>query len=114
MPEYGRSMRRIARVIAWGVVGAAVAGALIGGSFGIAGTSLTQPASAVRVVGPPLRADVPDRHEPDRTPAPDVTGPSDLPSSAGEPPTPSATAISAPTSGVPTSAEDGGPERGDD
>jgi len=113
MPEYGRSMRRIVRVIAWGILGAAVAAALIGGSFAIAGTSLTEPASAVRVLGPPLRADMSDRHEPDPT-APDVSDPSDRPSAAGEPSTPSATAISAPTSGAPTSADDSGAERGDD
>ncbi len=114
MPGYGRSMRRIVRVIAWGILGAAIAAALIGGSFAIAGTSLTEPASAVRVLGPPLRADTSDRHEPDPTPAPDVTDPSDPPPAASEPSTTSATVISAPISAVPTWADDGGAERGDD
>lgn len=107
-------MRRIVKVIAWGILGAAVAAALIGGSFAIAGSSLTQPASAVRVLGPPLRADMSDRHEPDPTPVPDVTDPSDGPTAAGDPSTTSAAATSASLSAVPTSADEGSPERGDD
>ena len=66
-------MRRTFGVVAWGILGAALAAALIGGAFVLAGTSLTEPATAVRVVGPPLRADRPDRHEPDRAPEADGT-----------------------------------------
>jgi hypothetical protein len=101
------------RVVLWGILGAALAAALIGGSFMLAGTSLTEPASAVRVVGPPLRADTSDRHEPDPTPAA-PSDPSDGPTKTDGPSTTSTAAVRSPTSAVPTSADDGGPERGDD
>lgn len=107
-------MRPVLRVVMWGVLGAALAAALIGGSFVLAGTSLTEPASAVRVVGPPLRADTSDRHEPDPTPAAARSEPSDRPPATEDPSTTSTAPVGAPTSAVPTSADDGGPERGDD
>lgn len=113
MPGYGRSMHRGLGVVAWGALGAALAAALICGSFVVAGTSLTEPASAVRVLGPPLRADTSDRHEPDPTPDEARTEPSEGSPATGEAPTSAAT-VPAPTSAVPTSADDGGPERGDD
>jgi hypothetical protein len=103
-------MRRILQVLAWGVLGAMLAAALIGGAFVIAGTSLTEPASAVRVVGPPLRADRPDRHEPDHTPEADGTPDPGTPS-----PDPGA-GSTGPLSGslVPAASDDGHVERGDD
>jgi hypothetical protein len=106
-------MRLVLKVGMWGILGAALAAALIGGSFVLAGTSLTEPASAVRVVGPPLRADAPDRHESDATPAA-RTDPSDEPTMTDGPSTTPTAAVRSPTSAVPTSADDSGPERGDD
>ncbi len=106
-------MRPVLRVVTWGVLGAALAGALIGGSFALAGTSLTEPASTVRVVGPPLRADTPDRHGPDPTPAA-RSDPSDAPTTTDDPSTTPTSAVRSPASAVPASADDGGPERGDD
>ncbi len=113
MPRYGRSIRPVLRVVMWGFLGAALAAALIGGSFVLAGTRLTEPASAVRVVGPPLRADTPDRHEPDPTSAA-RSNPSGWPTTTDDPSTTPTAAVRSPISAVPTSADDGGPERGDD
>jgi hypothetical protein len=118
-------MRRIFQVLAWGVLGAVLAAALIGGAFVIAGTSLTEPASAVRVVGPPLRADRPDRHEADRTPeandTPDAGSPSPDPAAASGSaavPTPTdpgaGSTVPVPGSPVPAASDDGNVERGDD
>ena len=106
-------MGLVVRVVIWGILGAALAAALIGGSFMLAGTSLTEPASAVRVVGPPLRADTSDGHEPDPTPAAH-SGPSDGPTATDDPSTTPTAAVRSPTSAMPASADDGGPERGDD
>lgn len=118
-------MRRTFQVLAWGVLGAVLAAALIGGAFVLAGTSLTEPASAVRVVGPPLRADRPDHHEPDRTPEvdgmPDAGNPSPAPAAAGgSPAAPMPTdpgagsTVSMQGSLVPAASDDGNVERGDD
>ncbi len=103
-------MRRTFGVVAWGILGAALAAALIGGAFVLAGTSLTEPATAVRVVGPPLRADRPDRHEPDRAPEADGTP------DPGTPSTDPGAGSTVPFSGslVPAASDDGHVERGDD
>ena len=123
MPRYGSRMRRTFQVLAWGVLGAVLAAALIGGAFVLAGTSLTEPASAVRVVGPPLRADRPDRHEPDHTPeaagTPDAGTPSPPaavggPSAAPMPTDLGAAGSTVPSSPVPAESDDGNVERGDD
>jgi hypothetical protein len=117
-------MRRTFQVLAWGVLGALLAAALIGGAFVLAGTSLTEPASAVRVVGPPLRADRPDRHEPERPDAndlPDAGTPSPDPMAvSGSPSAPLPTELG-PGSTDPvegssstTASDDGNVERGDD
>jgi len=106
-------MHPVLRVVMWGILGAALAAALIGGSFVLAGTSLTDPASAVRVVGPPLRADTSGRHEPDPTPAA-RSGPSDGPTTTDDASTTPTAAVRSPTSTMPASADDGGPDRGDD
>jgi hypothetical protein len=116
-------MRRSFQVFALGALGAVLAAALIGGAFVLAGTSLTEPASAVRVVvGPPLRADRTDRHEPDRTPEADRGDHSPGPAAAGgslSAPLPTdpgvvGSAAAVPGSPVPTSSDDGNAERGDD
>jgi hypothetical protein len=118
-------MRRTFQVLAWGVLGAVLATALIGGAFVLAGTSLTEPASAVRVVGPPLRADRPDRHGPDHTPeadgTPDAGNPSPDPAAAGGsssapmPTGPGAgSMVPVPGSPDPAASDDGNVERGDD
>jgi hypothetical protein len=111
---YGRPMRRILGVVAWGALGAVVAAALISGAFVVAGSRLTQPASAVRVVtSTPLRANTPDHHEHDTNSTDDTT-----PTSA---PTPAPATSSVPTTvlpasivPVPTPSKDDGVERGDD
>jgi hypothetical protein len=118
-------MRRTFQVLAWGVLGAMLAAALIGGAFVLAGTSLTEPASAVRVVGPPLRADRPDRHEPDHTPEADGTLDPGTPSpdsaagggsSAAPMPTDPGAGSTVPLPGplVPAASDDSHVERGDD
>jgi hypothetical protein len=106
-------MRRTFGVVAWGILGAVVAVALITGAFAVAGTRLTQPASAVRVVtGTPLRANMHDRHDADPTQTVDDTPAS--PSSVA-PPASSVAAVSrAPTVPVASPSEDGGAERHDD
>ena len=113
-------MRRTISVLAWGVLGAVVAAALIGGAFVVAGSSLTQPASAVRVVtSTPLRANTPDHHEHD-TSSPDDTTPTPAPATSPVP-TSVAPASIVPASIVPASivpvpapSEHDGVERGDD
>ncbi len=125
MPRYGAGMRRTFQVLAWGVLGAVLAAALIGGAFVLAGTSLTEPASAVRMVGPPLRAVRPDRHEPDRapdandTPATGTSSP-DPTAAGGSPsaplPTEPGPGSTVPVPGSPstTASDDDNVERGDD
>ena len=124
MPRYGAGMQRIFQVLALGVLGAVLAAALIGDAFVLAGTSLTEPASAVRVVSPPLRADRPDRHEPERTPGsdgtPDAGTSSPGPAAAGgssAAPLPTGPGVGSldPVSGsTATAPSDDGIERGDD
>lgn len=58
-----RMLRRGFSVVAWGGLGVALAAALIVGAFAVAGTRLTEPASAVRVTGPPLRSEQRDPHD---------------------------------------------------
>jgi len=111
---YGLPMRRIVGVVGWGVVGAVVAVALIAGAFAVAGTSLTQPASAVRVVtGPPLRPDTPDHHEA-ADPSPDEATSTSAPSPAGDASSVVTGVVGRSTSAPQPPGEDGGPERGDD
>jgi hypothetical protein len=82
----------------------------------VAGSRLTQPASAVRVVtSTPLRANTPDHHEHDTSSTDDTTP---TPTST---PTPAPATSSVPTSvvpasivPVPTSSKHDGVERGDD
>lgn len=114
MHGYRRSMRRILGAVTWGIVGAVLAAGLIGASFALAGTSLTDPATAVRVVGPPLRADTSGRHEPDPTPVAARSGPPDGTPAADDPSTAPAVTVRSPTPTVPAEADDGGSERGDD
>lgn len=101
--------RRTARVLAWGLVGILVAAALILGSFRVAGTSLTDPASAVRISG---TVPTPDLHEGSSSRSPTRT-----PSPADEPPSPTPTSddLLAPSpAGSAEDPADGGTERGDD
>ena len=117
MSGYGAPMRRIFGVVAWGILGAALAAALIGGAFVLAGTSLTEPASAVRVTtGPPLRPDTSDRHGTGPTPVGDGTPPTgSTTATLDDPPSPSTGTVQAPTSEVSSPSENGGgPGRGDD
>jgi hypothetical protein len=111
---YGRHMRRILGVIAWGVLGAVVAVALITGAFVVAGSRLTQPASAVRVVTTtPLRANTSDRHEADPNATDDPT-PTPPPPPTQEPSSVATTIVRTSTVTVPPPSKDGGPERHDD
>jgi hypothetical protein len=110
-------MRRIFGVVAWGILGAVLAAALIGGAFVLAGTSLTEPASAVRVTtGPPLRPDTSNRHETEPAPVANGTPPTgSTPAPPDDAPSLSTGTVRAPNSEVSTPSEDGGgPERGDD
>jgi hypothetical protein len=108
-------MRRVILVIMWGVLGAALAAALIDGAFVVVGTSLTDPASAVRVVGPPLRPVTSDRRETDPTPGSEEATPSVAPLGTTGGPSPASTGISrGPTADASGAPDDGGPERGDD
>jgi hypothetical protein len=107
-------MRRTVGVIAWGVLGAVVAVVLISGAFVVAGSSLTQPASAVRVgTSTPLRANTPDRHENDPNATDDAPTPS-ASTATVEPSSVAASVVHASTVPVPTPSKDGGAERGDD
>src|SRR5512132_4163092 len=109
-------LRRGLSVVAWGGLGVALAAALIVGAFAVAGTRLTEPATAVRVTGPPLRSEPRDPH--DARPSDDATASPTHPST----PTPSpaggggdASAADAPLSPSPSEDRgDGGTERGDD
>ena len=108
-------MRRIVVVVGWGMLGAVIAAALIGGAFAVAGTRLTQPASAVRVVGgPPLRSNPTDRHETASTPDDDGGGPTSEPSAEADPTPVTTSVVRAPTVPISPPSEDGGAERGDD
>jgi hypothetical protein len=108
-------MRRILGVIAWGVLGAVVAVALITGAFVVAGSRLTQPASAVRVVTTtPLRANTPDRHEADPNATDDPTPTPPPPPPTQEPSSVATTIVRTSTVTVPPPSKDGGPERHDD
>jgi hypothetical protein len=111
---YGSSMRRVLVVTGWGVLGAVVAGALIVGAFAVAGTRLTQPASAVRIVpGSPLRPTTSDHHETEPTPTADGA-PTSVPSPADDSSPVATGVVRSPTVPVPSPSEDGGAERGDD
>lgn len=106
-------LRRTVTVIGWGALGVALAAALILGAFVVAGTSLTEPATVVRVTGPPLRPGGVSAHEP--TPsegAPTEAGPSATTRSPGV----TADDRLSPTPLSPSPLDDGdaGVERGDD
>lgn len=109
-------MRRTLGVIAWGALGAVVAVALISGAFVVAGSSLTQPASAVRVVtSTPLRANTPGRHENESDPnSTDDASPTSAPPPTGEPSSVATSVVPASIVPVPTPSKDDGAERGDD
>ena len=120
MAPYGPRMRHTLGVVAWGVLGAVVAVALISGAFVVAGSSLTQPASAVRVAtGTPLRANMqPDRHETDPSATDDAPTPSaqttSAPTALVEPSSPATTVIRSSSVPRPTQSKDGGAEHHDD
>lgn len=119
-------MRHTLGVVAWGVLGAVVAVALISGAFVVAGSGLTQPASAVRVAtDTPLRANTPDRHEKgnDSSSTEDAPTPSSQTSSAPtwvaptpavEPSSVATTVIRTSSVPPPTQSKDGGAEHHDD
>ncbi len=58
-------IRRTAVVVAWGAAGVALAGALIVGAFAVAGTTLTEPATPIRVSAPALTPAPSASHETD-------------------------------------------------
>ena len=58
-------IRRALTGTGWGVGGVAVAAALIAGAFAVAGTSLTEPATPIRVSAPPLVSEAPTSHDAD-------------------------------------------------
>jgi len=78
-------IRRALTVTGWGVGGVAVAAALIAGAFAVAGTSLTEPATPIRVSAPPLVPESSATHDADvsgtdrstATPAPTSVGAGD-------------------------------------
>ena len=116
MAAYGPRMRRTLGVIAWGVLGAIVAVTLISGAFVVAGSSLTQPASAVRVeTSTPLRASTPGRHENESDPnSSDDASPTSAPTPATEPSSIATSVVPASIGPLPTPSKDDGAERGDD
>lgn len=109
-------LRRGLSVAAWGGLGVALAAALIVGAFAVAGTRLTEPATAVRVTGPPVRSEPRDAH--DARPSEDATAspthsstPTRSPAGEGGDGSVTDAALS------PSPSEDrgdGGAERGDD
>ncbi len=58
-------IRRTSVVVAWGAAGVALAGALIVGAFAVAGTTLTEPATPIRVSAPALTPAPSASHETD-------------------------------------------------
>jgi hypothetical protein len=109
-------IRRGLGVVAWGALGVALAGALIVGAFAVAGTRLTEPATAVRVSGPPLRPEPSRSH--DARPSDDGTASTSRSSTATRSPTAGGddgSATAAPLSPSPSDDDrGGGTERGDD
>jgi hypothetical protein len=58
-------IRRTSVVVAWGAAGVTLAGALIVGAFAVAGTTLTEPATPIRVSAPALTPAASTSHETD-------------------------------------------------
>jgi hypothetical protein len=72
-------IRRTSVVVAWGAAGVALAGALIVGAFAVAGTTLTEPATPIRVSAPALTPDPSTSHETDAAGAGSSSSSSDNP-----------------------------------
>jgi hypothetical protein len=76
-------IRRTSAVVVWGAAGVALAGTLIVGAFAVAGTTLTEPATPIRVSAPALTPAPSASHETDAAGAGSSSSGSANPTSGG-------------------------------